>query len=255
MHPVSGARRALWLGISASVLLLFAMLLIARAPADAARPAPDPPGAQAAPPVAQTAPGQAALPPQGQVTATPTLPPPVQTQTVSPTPTLPGPQPTATETPGPRLVGHVTWQGRPPQPHQANLLPLTLQLRMGGVLSTYPNWTVDANGTFTVSVGALPSGTYTWWVKGASWLATSGTVALTGAPVTTQEMGLQRAGDVNDSNLVDITDFSLLRATFGKACGDPGYDGRADFTGDCLVDITDFTLQRGNFGQAGPSPP
>jgi hypothetical protein len=68
-------------------------------------------------------------------------------------------------------------------------------------------------------------------------------------------MGQQRAGDVDNSNLVDITDFSLLRATFGKACGDGGYDGRADFTGDCLVDITDFTLLRANFGQAGASPP
>ena len=81
------------------------------------------------------------------------------------------------------------------------------------------------------------------------------TVNLTGAPTTSQEMGLLRAGDMDDSNLVDITDFTLLRATFGKACGDAGYDGRADFTGDCLVDISDFTLLRANFGQAGPSPP
>ena len=60
---------------------------------------------------------------------------------------------------------------------------------------------------------------------------------------------------MNNDNLVDITDFSLLRATFGKGCGDPGYDGRADFTGDCLVDITDFSLLRGNFGQVGAPPP
>ena len=68
-------------------------------------------------------------------------------------------------------------------------------------------------------------------------------------------MGLQPAGDVNNDNLVDISDFSLLRATFGKSCGDGGYDGRADFTGDCLVDISDFSLLRGNFGQAGPPAP
>jgi hypothetical protein len=68
-------------------------------------------------------------------------------------------------------------------------------------------------------------------------------------------MGLQRAGDVNNDNLVDISDFALLRATFGKLCGDPGFDDRADWTGDCVVDISDFTLQRGNFGQSGPPPP
>jgi hypothetical protein len=78
---------------------------------------------------------------------------------------------------------------------------------------------------------------------------------LSGAPVTQQEIGLARAGDVNNDNLVDVTDFTLLRATFGKGCADGGYDGRADFTGDCLVDITDFTLQRGNFGQSGAPPP
>ena len=50
---------------------------------------------------------------------------------------------------------------------------------------------------------------------------------------------------------MDIADFSLLRTSFGKACGDGGYDGRADFTGDCLVDILDFSLLRGNFGLVG----
>jgi hypothetical protein len=249
MHILSGARRTLWAGISVSVLLLLGILIIVGSAAGA--PAP-PGGAATAPPIA--AQSGAGLQP-GQGTPTPTLPPPVETQTATATPTLPGPQPTATETPGPMLVGHVTWQGRPPQPDPLNQLPLTLTLRMGNIVSTYPSWTTDASGTFTVPVAALPGGTYQWWAKGTSWLATDGTVTLTGAPVITQEMGLQRAGDVNDSNLVDITDFGLLRATFGLSCGNPGYDGRADWTGNCVVDITDFALLRGNFGQVGPPPP
>jgi hypothetical protein len=149
----------------------------------------------------------------------------------------------------------VTWQGRPAQPNALNQLPLTLTLRLGANTTTYPNLTTDASGFFTVSVSILPTGVYTWWVKGPAYLATSGPVMLSGAPSTQVEMGQQRAGDVNNDNLVDITDFSLLRATFGKICGDGSYDGRADFTGDCLVDITDFTLLRGNFGQAGAPPP
>ena len=80
------------------------------------------------------------------------------------------------------------------------------------------------------------------------------TVTLTGRPTTLQELGTMRAGDVNDDNLVDSTDFTLLRARFGQACGSPTYDSRADFSSDCLVDITDFTLQRGNFGQSGAPP-
>ena len=152
------------------------------------------------------------------------------------------------------LVGHVTWQGRPAQPHAANQLPLTLTLRLAGTTTSFPNLTTDASGFFTVPVTTLPNGVYSWWAKGPGWLATGGQVTLSGAPVTQQEMGQQRAGDVNNDNLVDISDFSLLRATFGKACGDTGYNGQGDFTGDCLVDISDFTLLRGNFGQAGAAP-
>ena len=48
---------------------------------------------------------------------------------------------------------------------------------------------------FTVPVGVLPDGTYDWWIKGPSWLANSGTVALTGAPTTTLDMGLLRADE------------------------------------------------------------
>jgi hypothetical protein len=92
-------------------------------------------------------------------------------------------------------------------------------------------------------------------VKGLQYLATTGSLQLTGAPVTQQDMGVQRVGDVNNDNLVDIVDFTLLRASFGLVCGDRGYDGRAEFTGDCLVDIVDFTLLRSNFGEAGSPPP
>ncbi len=156
---------------------------------------------------------------------------------------------------GPVLVGHGTWQGRPTPPNSLDQLPLTLTLRLGNTTTTYANQTTDASGFFTMPVTTLPSGVYSWWAKGPQFLASSGTVQLTGAASTALEIGQQRAGDANNDNLVDITDFTLLRGTFGKACGDGGYDGRADFTGDCLVDITDFTLQRGNFGQSGPASP
>ncbi len=185
--------------------------------------------------------------PTGTPSATLTPPP---THTPSATPPV-----TSTATPGPVLVGHVLWQGRPSQPDPLHQLPITLTLHSGATAVTYPNLTTDAGGVFTVPVGLLPAGEYAWWVKGPQYLATAGSLQLTGAPVTQQEMGLQRAGDVNNDNIVDIVDFTLLRAGFGQGCGDPGYDGRADFTGNCLVDIVDFTLLRANFGQAGPPPP
>jgi hypothetical protein len=80
-------------------------------------------------------------------------------------------------------------------------------------------------------------------------------VTLSGAPVTSQEMGLQRAGDVDNNNMVDIVDFNLLRGGYGQLCNSGSYEGRADFTGDCTVDILDFNLLRGNYGQSGPPSP
>jgi hypothetical protein len=64
-------------------------------------------------------------------------------------------------------------------------------------------------------------------------------------------MGLMRAGDANNDNLVNVSDFNILKVTFGLGCDDPQYDGRADFTGDCIVNVTDFAPLKANFGQSG----
>src|SRR5438874_11558541 len=106
-------------------------------------------------------------------------------------------------------------------------------------------------GFFTVTVGSQ-SGSYSWRVKSAQpnptpaannpgWLASSGSLTLAGGGGTTQaEMGLQRAGDADNSNIVDAVDFIVLRNTFGKSSGQVGYDGRADFSGDGMVSVYDF---------------
>jgi hypothetical protein len=67
-------------------------------------------------------------------------------------------------------------------------------------------------------------------------------------------MGLMRAGDCNNDNIVSILDFNILKPTFGRSAGEPAYDGRADFTGDNIVNVSDFNLLKGNFG-AGGAPP
>jgi hypothetical protein len=91
-------------------------------------------------------------------------------------------------------------------------------------------------------------------VKGPKFLANSGSVSLPGSGTTNAEMGLMRAGDANNDNVVNTTDFTILKSSTGRACGDPAYDDRADFNGDCVVNINDFVLLRGNFGQSGAPP-
>jgi subtilisin-like proprotein convertase family protein len=187
--------------------------------------------------------------------------------------------PTITPTPGQVLVGHVTWEGRPPQPDALQQLPITVTLKSSSTEANYPAQVTDASGYFTVSLGSLPAGTYTWRVKGPhgqtqtnagpGFLAGSGTTTLEGLQVdrlegsnlqtfkpsnlrtTSVEMGLMRAGDADNDNVVDVLDFNLLKGAFGRPRGDPGYDARPDFNGDDVVDVLDFNLLKGNFGVPG----
>ncbi|MFL5734392.1 MAG: proprotein convertase P-domain-containing protein, partial [Chloroflexia bacterium] len=170
----------------------------------------------------------------------------------APTPTN-TPTETPTTGPTPVLVGHVTWQGPPAQPSSLQALPISLTLRLkgGGPDNEYTGLATDASGFFTVPLGTIPDGTYMWRVKGSKYLATGGNTSLTGGVTTNVEMGLERAGDCNNSNVVDSTDFAILKGSFGKSQGQPGYDDRADFDGNTAVNVSDFSLQRANFGTAG----
>jgi hypothetical protein len=150
-------------------------------------------------------------------------------------------------------------------PSALQQLPVTLTLKSGATEVNYPVQTTDGNGYFTVTVAGMASGVYNWRVKSAQvgptppdynpgWLAMTGTLTLTGIAITGVEMGLQRAGDCDNNNLVSSSDFIILKSAFGKAAGDPGYDNRADITGDRTVGSVDFTQLKGNFGLGGPPP-
>jgi hypothetical protein len=67
-------------------------------------------------------------------------------------------------------------------------------------------------------------------------------------------MGLMYTGDCNNDNFVNIQDVGILKITFGKGVGDPGYDARADLNGDNLVNLIDYTLLKSNFGRGGDGP-
>ncbi len=151
-----------------------------------------------------------------------------------------------------QLVGHVTIQGRPAQPNALQSVPVTLTLKLGATEVNYPSQNTDSSGFFTVT--APGPGTYNWRVKNPQTLANSGSVTIPAGGVTQQEMGLLREGDANNDNCTSALDFNILKGTFGKTVGDPGYDPRADFNGDNAVGINDFNLLKGTFGQCGASP-
>lgn len=151
------------------------------------------------------------------------------------------------------MIMHLTWQGIT-QPSGANVQPVSITLKMGSLEVNYPLGNTDANGNRVISLNGLPPGTpYVWRAKGPRSLANSGTgtTPLAGVCTVNLEIGTMRAGDANNDNVVNVSDFTILRATNGKGCGQTGYDGRADFNNDCVVNITDFNLLRSNYGQSG----
>ena len=67
-------------------------------------------------------------------------------------------------------------------------------------------------------------------------------------------MGIPLSGDGNNDNVVNTSDFVLLKNTFGKGIGQSGYDNRADFTGDTAINTSDFVALKNNFGVSGAPP-
>jgi hypothetical protein len=158
--------------------------------------------------------------------------------------------PIPTQTPARVLDGHVTWQGPPSQPSDRQSLPVKVVLQSGASSFNYPGQMTDANGSFSIDVTGLASGTYSWWAKGPRYLAKSGVVTLSGGPVTNVEMGLMQAGDANNDNRAGALDFTILRNGFGGSG-----DLRADFDNDGVIDLNDFVLLKANFGAGGAPPP
>jgi len=150
-------------------------------------------------------------------------------------------------------VVHVTWQGIP-QPNSRNTTE-TITTTLQSVCSSPPiefgPVSTDAGGTYTLPLGGVPNGTYYIRAKGprnlSSGSGTLDTITLAGGPVTNVDLGTMRAGDAlstgaTNFNVVNSSDFSTFKFTFGKAYGQVGYDARIDFDNTDVVSSPDFTL-------------
>ena len=49
-------------------------------------------------------------------------------------------------------------------------------------------------------------------------------------------------GDLNGDGVVNCADLAIVRASFGKTKGQPGFDPRADVNGDGVVNILDLSM-------------
>ena len=109
---------------------------------------------------------------------------------------------------------------------------------------------VPASGVFSVS--GLPQKNYTVHIKGDKYLAIN--VAANAAAANVAGLTpFQAAGDGNNDNSVDSSDFANLIGAFNSAANIPGsgYDPTGDFDSDGLVDSNDFALMIGEFNNMG----
>ncbi len=146
----------------------------------------------------------------------------------------------------PRISGVVTLEGCV-SPAQA----VTLDFRpaAGGAALTR-SVTLSAAGAFAVA--DIPPGKYNLAVKGAKWLRKVVPIDSTLAAVANVSV-LLLAGDGNNDNSVDSSDFTLLIGAYNSDVTIPGsgYDAKADFNCDGSVDSSDFTLLIGDFNEVG----
>lgn len=112
---------------------------------------------------------------------------------------------------------------------------------------------LNGAGEFAVGNVSLAVGTYTVRVKGTKWLATEKTSIVVASNTTsfTVNMGLQKGGDANNDNSVDLLDYFVLSDSYNLAVGDAGYDARADFNLDSSVDLLDYFILSDNYNLVG----
>ncbi|MBK8026664.1 MAG: hypothetical protein IPK19_36090 [Chloroflexi bacterium] len=151
------------------------------------------------------------------------------------------------------VEGGVDLEGRlaAPSPQWIVTLQVSIVPQAGGATVFHDVATTNDSGQFTTSV--LP-GDYNIRFKGSHTLARVVPVTLApGSNVLTIPTLLE--GDANDDNRIDITDFSILAASFAQAAGQASYDARADFNIDGAVNISDFSLLATHFATAGEELP
>lgn len=59
--------------------------------------------------------------------------------------------------------------------------------------------------------------------------------------------------DVTNDGIVNLLDMNLVKASFGKRCGDTAYNPAADPNGDCLVDLLDLSFVSKAVGKTFPT--
>jgi prepilin-type processing-associated H-X9-DG protein len=97
----------------------------------------------------------------------------------------------------------------------------------------------------------VPAGTYDMTAKGSKWLGEKQSNVVVQPGAVTNVYFVLRGGDASDSNSVNIQDLNMLKRTYERSLGQPGYDERADFDNSGSVDRLDLGILKSNYGKGG----
>jgi M6 family metalloprotease-like protein/uncharacterized repeat protein (TIGR01451 family) len=112
--------------------------------------------------------------------------------------------------------------------------------------------TTDSAGYYDLS---LPQGTYDVIVEMDRYLDSEKVGVATAVNNTTTLPDLHlKGGDTNDDDIVNILDLAFMGSRYSLACGEPGFDERADINDDCTVNILDIVLGGSNYLMTSPVP-
>ncbi|MDW8103990.1 MAG: dockerin type I domain-containing protein, partial [Armatimonadota bacterium] len=129
-------------------------------------------------------------------------------------------------------------------------VPVTVELRQGGVALRVVQVNLDAEGNYTIP--DVEAGTYDLAFKASHWLrkVVAGVVVTGAADVTGVDVSLVN-GDVNGDNEVSLLDFGAFVAAFGSSPGNTEWNPDADLNGDEEVNLLDFGVLVRSFGEVG----
>lgn len=142
------------------------------------------------------------------------------------------------------VSGHVTLQS---WGAAATNIPVTIEIRNAGTSTVVFTQSVNLDGgsNYQVTTG-LANGTYDVYIKGSHWLRKKiANVGIAGGSAVGVDASLLN-GDVNGDNAVNLTDYNLLKDTFGTTTNGP-----SDLNGDGTVTLADVNILKDNYGRNG----
>jgi hypothetical protein len=146
------------------------------------------------------------------------------------------------------------------RPDSGWVIPLTVNLFTPGsdVMSGTPvyafNLTTTKSGSAAVAdCSGIQPGNYDITAASEHTLVNVKLNVAIAAPGTAVSLGTLLEGNANNDVRINIQDFGLLSASYGKLTGDPAFNPMADFDRNGLVNIQDFALLSGNYSLVSPN--